>query len=365
MRRPAAKKPKQLAPLIPEGLPLGLRNYWYPVLRSEELPAIRPVGFQALGELLVAWRDAQGRPSVVHDRCPHRSVRLSAGRVLDGELQCVLHGLRFDGAGACTLIPWEEKRSRIHERMRVAAYPAGELGGYVWAYLGSGSAPPLAAEVPEELSRPEEFACFRLPTQVWKTNWLLALDGSDAFHAVTLHAQSQAYGESDVHLKDRRVLIVHTAHGIRGVSVDLEGRQIQHGHFTVDVKGERFCLPCITTNPIVPAQGVAPYAARLWQFPIDETRTQVVRFLTWRAGSTEERERAARAFETYARPRLEKVAAEDAMVAEAQGDLVEARSRERLLAPDADVIKVRKLLARAFLAPQRVGVKPLALSFPI
>src|SRR4030088_553237 len=95
---PSKQKPDlvDVAPNLPAGLPLGLRNYWYPVLQSEELPAGRPVGFKVLGENLAAWRDAAGRPSVVRDRCPHRSMKLSVGRVLDGELQCSLHGLRFD-----------------------------------------------------------------------------------------------------------------------------------------------------------------------------------------------------------------------------------------------------------------------------
>src|SRR6185503_14722957 len=104
----------------------------------------------------------------------------------------------------------------------------------------------------------------------------------------------------------------------------------------VDVKGDRFTLPCITSNPILPAPGVPPYAARLWQFPIDETHTQVVRFLTWRARTAHERQRATEAFETVAKTRIERVGAEDAAAAEAQGDLIEARLHESLLGPDAD-----------------------------
>src|SRR5690606_34355834 len=204
--------------------------------------------------------------------------KLSIGRVLDGDLQCALHGLRFDGTGRCTLIPWDTGNPAIQDKVRVQAYPTEELGGYVWAYIGDAEAfppPPLADEVPEELSKPDEFIWFRLPTQVWKANWLLAIDGSDGYHAVTLHAGSQvatrAQGGGDastIPFEDRRVKIVKTSHGIRGVSVDLQGRQISHGHFTVDVKGDRFTLPCIHTNPIVPAPGAPAYAARLWQFPI-------------------------------------------------------------------------------------------------
>lgn len=363
---------QELALGIPVGLPVGLRNYWYPVLQSEELPADQPVGFKVLGENLVAWRDAEGRPSVVRDRCPHRSTKLSVGRVLEGELQCALHGLRFNGQGKCVLIPWETEISRVHERMAVQAYPAEELGGYVWAYLGDATKippAPLTDEVPEELCKPGEFIWFRLPTQIWKANWLLAIDGSDGFHAVTLHAGSQTLAGEAVPLKDRRVKIVHTSHGVRGVSVDLHGRQVQHGHFTVDVKGDRFTLPCITTNPIVPAPGVLPYASRLWQFPVDEAHTQIVRFFCWRARTPEERNRAQQIFETIAKPRIEKVAAEDARAAEAQGDLIEARLHESLLGPDADVIKVRKLIAKAHLTSQkktqRIGVSPQSLVYPV
>ncbi|HUF81997.1 MAG TPA: Rieske 2Fe-2S domain-containing protein [Burkholderiales bacterium] len=147
----------ELAPYVPAGLPAGLKNYWYPVLQSEELPADRPVGFKVLGEALVAWRDAQGRPGVVRDRCPHRSMRLSAGRVLAGELQCALHGLRFDAAGSCTLIPWETEATKALERLRIDAYPAAELGRYVWAYIGDVAQfppPPFEAEVPGSFPGP-------------------------------------------------------------------------------------------------------------------------------------------------------------------------------------------------------------------
>ena len=378
----APAKFPELAPDLPVGLPMGLPNYWYPVLLSGELRHDRPIAVRALGEQMVAWRDGSGRPCIVRDRCPHRSIRLSVGRIMDGDLQCALHGLRFNGQGTCTLIPWEQERTKVHDMVGVRAYPAEELGGYVWAYIGDAQKyppPPLAGEVPEELSKPDEFICFRLPTQVWKANWLLAVDGSDGFHAVTLHAGSQAVADrkwdggsaegAEVPLADRRVKIVRTSHGIRGVSVGPDGKPLHHGHFTVDVKGDRFALPCIHTNPIVPAPGAAPYAARLWQFPVDESHTMIQRFLSWRAGTDEERERATRIFNEVALPRLEKVAEEDSWAAEAQGDLVTARKEEFLLPPDEDVVKVRRMIAKAFVAQatggERAAVRVGALDFPV
>ena len=366
---------RELAPNLPEGLPRGLPNYWYPILQSEELPADKPVAVRVLGGTIAVWRNAEGRPCAVKDRCPHRSMKLSVGRILDGDLQCILHGLRFDGTGRCTLIPWESERGKVHDIVGVHAYPARELGGYVWAYLGDAKKfppPPLESEVPEELLKPEEFVCFRLPTQIWKANWLLAIDGSDGFHAITLHTISQSKADvarqGGVPLENRRVKIIKTNHGIRGISVDLDGKPIGHGHYTTDVRGERFALPCITTNPISPAPGAASYAARLWQFPIDEHSTMVVRFLTFRARGDAERAKAKATFESVAAQRLDKVAEEDAWAAEAQGDLLEARRSEFLLSPDEDVVKVRRMIARAFLNQAgggRDAVPPGALDCPV
>jgi phenylpropionate dioxygenase-like ring-hydroxylating dioxygenase large terminal subunit len=366
---------------IPEGLPLGIRNYWYPILQTEELVQGQPVSVTVLGESLAVWRNAEGQPNVVHDRCPHRSIKLSVGRVLNGDLQCLMHGLRFNGKGQCTLIPWEQEHTPQHDELGIRAYPARELGGYIWAYLGDAlefPPPPLEAQVPEELTKPDEFIWFRLPTEIWNANWLLSIDGSDAFHAVVLHSDSQAVhraeravqgGGEEVALEDRRMKIIKTSHGIRAVSVDLQGNPINHGHFLSDVKGDRFCLPCLTTNPIVPAPGAAPYAARLWQFPLDENKTIVARYLAWRATTPEEREKATRLFNDVARHRLKQVSLEDAAAAEALGGLVDARSKEYLLGPDADVIKVRRLLRSAYVSQQtegkRIDVPASSLAYPV
>ena len=313
------------------------------------------------------------------DVCPHRGMRLSDGRVLDGQLQCALHGLRFDGAGRCALIPWEPTDSHLYNEVRVHAFPAEELGGYVWAYVGDAETfppPPLASEVPEELSDSENFVWFRLPTEVWDANWLLTIDGGDAYHAVTLHADSQSAAgdawkggkleKSGVSLAERRVKIVDTPHGIRGISVDRSGTPVNHGHLTREIRGERVALPGIHTNPISPAPGAEPYAARLWQFPIDAERTWVVRFLSWRASSKAARERARQIFEDVALPRLRSVSKEDAKISTGI-DLVKARSNEFLFEADMDLVRIRRRLKDAFLKQrdgERVGLAADAMVFP-
>lgn len=377
----AADTAHEIAPDIPEGLQFGLRNYWYPVLQSEELATDKPTGLVALGEALVAFRDATGRPHVLHDRCPHRGVRLSAGRVLDGQLQCILHGLRFDGAGRCTLIPWEPDDSPLRNDVHVSAYPTEERGGYIWAFLCDGievPPPPPLVELPEELFDDGNFIHFRLPPETWNANWLLCVDGGDYYHAVVLHAQSQAVSDAkwekgraeaaEVPLNERRMRIVESDQGYRGIAVDRHGKPIHHGHFISGIKGLRFALPCLTTTPITPAPGAAPYASRLWQFPIDDKQTRVQRFLSWRARTPEERVRAEQTYRDVALPRLERVSAEDRMVAEAQGDLIAARSDEYLFRPDRDTIRIRRQIKESFLALRdgsRVGVPAGGMVYPV
>lgn len=364
---------REIVPDVPEGLETGLRNYWYPILQTEELPTDEPVGLTLLGEDIVVWRGRDGAPHVVADHCPHRNAKLSIGRVLDGRLQCRFHGLRFDGDGSCALIPWEPEDSKLRAELSLRSYPAEELGGYVWAYLGDAARfppPPLADEVPEELSDEANFVWFKVPTETWNANWLLTLDGQDAYHSVTLHADSQAVpasGHGAVAMADRRVKIVDTSYGIRAISTDLDGNPLDQGHFT-DVKGDRFVLPCLSTNPIRPRSGLDPYNVRVWQMPIDANRTLVARFLSFRASTDADRDRLERFFHEIALPRGSQVSAEDAVIAEAQGSLVDARANEFLFTLDMETVKLRRQLKKAFLDQRdgrRASIPREALAFPV
>src|SRR5207247_10200359 len=101
----------ELVPGVPKGLEIGLRNYWYPIVQSEELGQGKPIGIQCLGENLVVWRDDRGFPVVLSDRCPHRSAKLSLGRVLEGKLEWAMQGLSFNSCGQFALILCEYSNS--------------------------------------------------------------------------------------------------------------------------------------------------------------------------------------------------------------------------------------------------------------
>lgn len=86
---------------------------------------------------IVIFRDVDGHPHALHDRCPHRGVALSLGTVADGMVACAYHGWRFDGAGHCRHIPSLRDDQAI-KGAPIRSYPAVEQDGYIWLWTGQG-----------------------------------------------------------------------------------------------------------------------------------------------------------------------------------------------------------------------------------
>jgi phenylpropionate dioxygenase-like ring-hydroxylating dioxygenase large terminal subunit len=111
--------------------------WWWPVaLADEALDA--PVALRLLDQSLALWRDAQGRPVLFADRCPHRGARLSLGRLREGLLQCPYHGWRFDASGRCVAIP-AQPGFVPPASSGARTIPVREAHGLLWADLGGGA----------------------------------------------------------------------------------------------------------------------------------------------------------------------------------------------------------------------------------
>ena len=114
----------------------NLSKYWYPVARIEDVGG-EPVPMALLDVQLVLFRSGEGI-SVVLDRCPHRWVRLSAGTVVNGNIECAYHALQFSGSGQCVHIPGALKAtgsSKVPRAYRVESFPVKEKFGLVWTCL--------------------------------------------------------------------------------------------------------------------------------------------------------------------------------------------------------------------------------------
>ena len=185
-----------------------LRRYWQPAALAEELMGPRPVvPVRLLGENLVLFRDQTGALGLIQRDCPHRGADLCFGRLEDNGLRCPFHGWHFDRAGQCVEQPGEPEGSRMHEKIRAAAYPVEERNGIIWAYMGPGTPPPFP-----------EFDCFRAPDThvfafkgLWECNWLQAMEvGIDPAHASFLHRFLQDEDPADSYGKQFRDTAANT-----------------------------------------------------------------------------------------------------------------------------------------------------------
>ena len=109
-----------------------LRNCWYVAGLPGEVTN-EPVGKIFLGEPVVLFRTSDGTVAALEDRCCHRHLPLSLGKVSNGRLQCGYHGLEFDASGACVSVPGQ---SRVPPGAAVRRYPVVEMYDWLWIWMG-------------------------------------------------------------------------------------------------------------------------------------------------------------------------------------------------------------------------------------
>jgi len=109
-----------------------LKNSWYAAAWGREVGRDL-LARTILGEPIVLYRTQGGTPVALEDRCCHRHLPLSMGRLEGDALRCGYHGLKFDAAGACVEIPGQET---VPPQARVRAYPLVEKWHWVWIWMG-------------------------------------------------------------------------------------------------------------------------------------------------------------------------------------------------------------------------------------
>lgn len=109
-----------------------LRNYWYVAAWNDEVSR-EPLARTVLGEDIVLFRKLDGTVVALENRCAHRRLPLSAGRVVDDSIQCSYHGLVYDCSGKCIKIPGQPRPAG---GVGVKAYPVIERDRFVMVWMG-------------------------------------------------------------------------------------------------------------------------------------------------------------------------------------------------------------------------------------
>ena len=181
-------------------------NFWYPIVRSEDLGPDTPERVKVLGVNVVAFRDKEGKARVLSDTCTHRGASLggawsnaSKPRIIDGCIVCPYHGWEFGGDGECKNIPSIGYGTKVPARAKVDSYPVQEKYGIVFAFLG---------DLPEKERAPllnvEEYG-----QPGWRANSVLVLDVDYYYERSMENGLDPAHNE-----------FVHPTHGHQAVNRD-------------------------------------------------------------------------------------------------------------------------------------------------
>jgi phenylpropionate dioxygenase-like ring-hydroxylating dioxygenase large terminal subunit len=244
------------------------RPAWYPAAVSGEVGVRRPKAIELMGAPLVLFRDGEGRPRVLVDRCPHRNAPLSDGRVRAGALECGYHGWRFDGAGACLGIPGLD--GEVEGRRGVGSHACIERDGIVWFWSEADEEPTGEPFAMPDLGPGARQVVLRYDVE---TTMHAAIENTlDVPHTAFLH-RGLLRGAAPSEIRAVRRPIPG------GVEVQYFGEPFGIGFFRPRTESEllhfdRFVLPCVAQ---------VEYRAGPWlqlvntvlHLPLSETRTRL------------------------------------------------------------------------------------------
>jgi len=110
-------------------------NDWHVVATVDSLSpgTLQPV--RVLEQDLVLWCGEDNSLHVWEDRCPHRSVKLSNGKVDKNTLVCPYHGMVYNASGQCIKVP-AHPNYLPPKQACVRQYPVQEHYGLVFVCLG-------------------------------------------------------------------------------------------------------------------------------------------------------------------------------------------------------------------------------------
>ena len=163
-------------------------NSWYVAGFADEFEFNQLKGHKICDKPIVTWRTRDGEVVAFDNRCRHKRMPLSEGRIMpDGTLECAYHGLCYDSSGACVAVP-SHPDGNIPTQLQLTPYPVIEKDGLVWIWPGEAA----KSHNVEPPATPEIASCdwesiHSEPMQV-KANYLLLIENlMDITHFYPLH----------------------------------------------------------------------------------------------------------------------------------------------------------------------------------
>jgi 5,5'-dehydrodivanillate O-demethylase len=339
-----------------------LRKYWLPVGFSNEIDSNAPKLVRWLGEDLLLFRDEFGRVGLTQPSCPHRGASLDYGWIEAGGIRCCYHGWVFDVNGRCLEQPGEPPDSVFKDKIKLKAYPVRELGGMIWAYMGSGPPP----ELPNYHFLVRDDGERNFSGYVRECNYMQQLENAlDPVHATILHGRPVHGLPAAPEWMERPDFTVAATDTMAYYVARRRGPE----------PGTEWHREVAYVPPIMvvhhggslPGDSLAEMVDVAWRMPIDDynTRTFTVKFFPDGAGKRGNDEKQARPKPpplvrgTRKQWDMATINGQDNAAQVGQGAIVD-RTREQLGHSDRGVIEVRKLW-KSVIEMSAIGEEPVNL----
>ncbi|SDV50566.1 aromatic ring-hydroxylating dioxygenase subunit alpha [Chitinasiproducens palmae] len=202
---------------------------WYVAAFKEEVGrALTPR--KLLGKRVVMYRTEAGEVVAVEDRCPHRSLPLSLGRLDGDDIICGYHGFRYDSNGDLIEVPSQKNCPR---GIGVKRYATAERGPLIWIWMGDPATADHARLPHQEWFERDDWRCtsgyFKHPgNYVSMHENLMDLTHLSYLHAATIGTPDYAYAPFETQLEEGhytllRKVVPTTLSPVWGKTTGLDG----------------------------------------------------------------------------------------------------------------------------------------------
>lgn len=158
-------------------------NAWYAAATTDEVGRT-PLGRRVLGSRIVLYRTVDGRAVALEDRCAHRPVPLSTGRLEGDDIVAAYTGFRYAPDGRCVAVPTQ---GNVPFGAAVRAFPVHDDGTFVWIWPGEPRMAPLRPAPGAPWLREDGWVTFG-GSWVTRASVRLLLDNfADITHVAHLH----------------------------------------------------------------------------------------------------------------------------------------------------------------------------------
>jgi len=162
----------------------SLAASWIPIIPSSEVSKAKNIALGFIdGEELAIWRAEDGTAQAWANRCPHRGLRFTLGRIINGRLSCAYHGWEYSANdGRCAAIP-AHPQMPPPRNVCATTFKVTETNGMIWASRSEPTSPPPQTNQTMFLRTlavraPRDFVAKRLVGQGWTQSDPNVLEGT-------------------------------------------------------------------------------------------------------------------------------------------------------------------------------------------